>query len=141
MSLFSLTNQTSLNCVHPCSVRIGGEITSMFYSGIIEMKFKNDTHPVSDFQLKNGQGSNNKIGLHNLKVSIDDTPYSIRLRPKEEAKKLYQEMLKDCSTNPIYGIGNDSYAVLELSQILQNQLITVSMEFEMPLSMMVWLCH
>ena len=44
-------------------------------------------------------------------------------------------MLINRNTHPIYGIGNDSYAIFDLPQILQNQVITVSMEFEMPLSM------
>ena len=135
MSLFSLTNQTTSTCVHPLSVKIEGEASDLFYSGVIEMKFTNETHPISNFELKIGQGTNNKIGLHNLKVALDDVPYLIQLRPKEEAKKLFSEMLQSDNISPIYGIGNDSYAVMELPQILQNQVITVSMEFEMPLSM------
>lgn len=69
MSLFSLTNQTTSTCVHPLSVKIEGEASDLFYSGVIEMKFTNETHPISNFELKIGQVFNNKIGLHNLKVS------------------------------------------------------------------------
>ena len=47
MSLFSLTNQTTFNCVHPQSVRIEGEVSGLFYSGVIEMKFKNNTHLIN----------------------------------------------------------------------------------------------
>ena len=133
--MFSLTNQTTSACVHPLSVKIEGEASDLFYSGVIEMKFTNETHPISNFELKIGQGTNNKIGLHNLKVALDDVPYLIQLRPKEEAKKLFIDILQSDTSIPIYGTGNDSYAVMELPQILQNQEITVSMEFEMPLSM------
>ena len=135
MSLFSLTNQTTSTCVHPLSVKIEGEASDLFFSGLIEMIFTNETHLMSNFELKIGQGSNNKIGLHNLKIALDDVPYLIQLRPKKEAKKLFKKMLQSDEISPIYGIGNDSYAVMELPQILQNQVITVSMEFEMPLSM------
>lgn len=135
MSLFSLTDQINFNCVHPRSVRIDGEVTGLFYSGTIEMKFVNDEYPISDFQLKIGQGSNNKIGFHNLKVFLDDTPYLIKFRRNGRTLIFSNEKLESDNNSPTHGIGDDNYNVLDLPQILQNQLITVSTDFAIPLSM------
>ena len=132
MSLFSCTS-TNNSIIHPNKVNIEGEVIGSFYSGKVEMIYKNDTEILEKYTLLIGQSSASNICLHDFKILLDNNSLSLKIMEKEEAKRQF-EKLKDDNQPTAFGIGTDSYSSLEIPYVLPNQTVTISAEFELPVS-------
>ena len=133
MSLFSAQSAINLEIIDPSQVEIEGEINGSFYTGRIEMKFHNQKSELDDFTLLIGKNENSKICLHDFKVKIDENPFILQIMEVNEAKKIFEQKVSD-NEQAVFGIGDDSYASIGIPNILPNQLVTISVNFELPVT-------
>lgn len=113
MSLFSVTNRRAF-IIHPNKVNIEGDVVGSYLSGRVEMFFKNETPKLEKYHVLIGQSSSSNICLHDFKVMLDSNPLSIKIMEKDEAKRIFIKSEEE-NKNVVFGIGNDSYAYLEIS--------------------------
>lgn len=133
MSLFSIYSEKKHSYIDPEKVSIEGEVNGLFYSGSIEARFKNTEENLDKYKFLIGNDSNNEIGFHNLKVKIDENDYTIQTRSLKEAKSSYKQM-EENNEQAILGKGDEYYSVIYITNILQNQTLTISVDFELPVT-------
>lgn len=133
MSLFSARSDLSSQIIDPSQVKIEGEINGSFFSGQIEMKFLNQTSDVDDFKLLIGKNENSKICLHDFQVKIDKNLFIIKLMEVNEAKEIFEQKVSN-NEQAVFGVGDDSYASIDIPNILPDQIVTISVNFELPVT-------
>ena len=131
MSLFSAQSEINLRIIDPSQVEIEGEINGSFFAGRIEMKFINQNLKLDNFKLLIGKKENSKICLHDFQVKIDENPFVLKLREVNEAKEIFAQKVRN-NEPAVFGVGDVSYASIDIPNILPNQLVTISANFELP---------
>lgn len=120
--------------IHPIKACIEGEIAGPFYSGRIEMKFLNDLQIMDQYQVLIGESLQNKMCLHDFNVKLDENPFSIQIVGKTEGFERFIEKALTQNEPAIFGIGKYSYATLDIRHVLPNQELTLSANFELPIT-------
>ena len=133
MSLFSLYSEQKKSYVDPQSVNIEGEVNGLFYSGSIEASFKNTDQSLDKYKFEIGNDLNDQVGFHNIKVEIDGNEYKIKIQEIKEARSGFKEMEKN-GEQAIFGKGTEYFSVLNITNVLQNQTIKISVDFELPVT-------
>ena len=133
MSLFSFYSEQKKSYVDPQKVNIRGEVNGIFYSGSIEASFKNTDENLDKYKFEIGNDLNSQFGFHNIKVEIDENEYMIQMQEIKEASKDFKEMEKN-NEQAIFGKGDECYSVLYITNVLQNQTIKITVEFEIPVT-------
>ncbi|KAK8838500.1 von Willebrand factor A domain-containing protein 5A [Tritrichomonas musculus] len=133
MSLFSARSEIDLRIIDPSQVEIEGEINGSFFAGRIEMKFFNQNSKLDNFKLLIGKNENSKICLHDFQVKIDENPFVLKLMEVNEAKEIFEQKVSN-NEQAIFGVGDDSYASIDIPNILSKQLVTISVNFELPVT-------
>ena len=134
MSLFSVFSKEKKFLIHPRKVIIEGEIAGSFYSGRIEMKFFNDLQTIDQYHVLIGKSSANKICLHDFNIKLDENPFSIQIVGKKEGFEIYLDKIYTQNEEAVFGIGADSHATLDIRYVLPNQELTLSANFELPIT-------
>lgn len=117
----------------PKTTRIDGEFNGSYYSGRVEMTYINETQILEDYQINIGKNSGGNICLHDYNIKIDNNPFIINIMKKEEAKQIFENKIAQ-DGNAVYGEGGDSYSSIQIPNILPNQVLTISAEFELPVT-------
>ena len=133
MSLFSAQSDLSSQIIDPSQVKIEGEINGSFFSGKIEMKFLNQTSELDDFKLLIGKNENSNICLHDFQAKIDENPFIIKIMEVNEAKEIFEQKVSN-NEQAVFGVGDDSYASIDIPNILPDQIVTISVNFELPVT-------
>ena len=133
MSLFSTKSNFAEKIIDPKKVNIEGEIAGNFFAGRIEMIFLNDYCSLDDFTILIGKNTNSRICLHDFQVKVDENPFLLQIIEIKEAQKNFREKIKE-GEKAVFGIGDDSYATIAIPNILRNQMVTISVNFELPVT-------
>lgn len=134
MSLFSFYSEQKKSYVDPQSVNIEGEVNGLFYSGSIEASFKNTDHELDKYIFEIGNDVNDQIGFHDLNIEIDGSKYKIKMQELKEARSSFNKM-DEIGEQAVFGKGDDNYSKIYITNVLQNQTVTVSLKFELPASL------
>lgn len=133
MSLFSaIINHTLVN-INPKTTNIEGDVVGSYFTGRIEMSFLNETQKLQDFDLVIGKSTNSNVCLHDFNIKINNNPFIINVMKKVEARELFEQKIQD-NGQAVFGEGGDSYAEIKIPNILPSQALTVSAEFELPVT-------
>ena len=133
MSLFSIYSEKKNSYVNPQRVSIEGEVNGLFYSGSIEATFKNEDEELDKYKFLIGNDNNNQIGYHNIKVKIDENDYTIKMQALKEAESSHKQM-EENGEQSVFGKGDEYYSILHISNVRQNQSLTISIDFELPVT-------
>ena len=133
MSLFSIKSEQKRSFIDPQSINIEGEINGIFFTGTIEASFQNTDSPIDKFNVMFGNELNDEIGFHNIKVLIDGSTYLIKTQELKEAKSTFEKG-ESQGEQVIFGQGNEFYSTLYISNVLQNQVVSFSIDFELPIN-------
>ena len=133
MSLFSIISEKNKTFINPQRVSIEGDVNGIFYSGHIDAVFENSESSIERLKVLIGNELNNKIGFHDLKLKIDDNPYRILTQQIQESETTFKQMEAQ-GEQVIFGFGNEFYSTLYISNVLKMQKITLSVDFELPVS-------
>lgn len=130
MALFSA--KVDYRIENPKTTKIDGEVNGSYFSGRIEMTYLNETKDLKKYTISIGENSSN-ICLHDFNIKIDKNPFIIKIMEKEEARKIFKNKIRD-NEQAVFGEGSDSYTTIEIPNVLPNQVLTISAEFEIPVS-------
>ena len=137
MSLFSIISEKNKTFINPQRVSIEGDVNGIFYSGHIDAIFENSDSSIDRLKVLIGNELNNKIGFHDLKLKIDDNPYRILTQQIQESETTFKQMEAQ-GEQVIFGFGNEFYSTLFISNVLKNQKITLSVDFELPVNIVIF---
>ena len=119
--------------IDPQSINIDGEINGIFFTGTIEASFENTDSQIDKFNVIFGNELNEQIGFHNIKVLIDGNTYLIKTQQLKEAKSTFEKG-ETQGEQVIFGQGDESYSTFYISNVLQNQVVSFSIDFELPIN-------
>ncbi|KAK8838593.1 von Willebrand factor A domain-containing protein 5A [Tritrichomonas musculus] len=134
MSLFAVFNEKGKTLIHPKKVSIEGELTGSFYSGRIEMKYRNEKEKMQQYHILIGKSSASKICLHDFNIKLDENPFTIKILEKNEGRQIFIDKAYNQYQQAVFGIGTDTSAELNLPYVLPNQELTLSANFELPVT-------
>lgn len=133
MSLFSIISEKNKAFIDPLKVNIEGDINGIVFSGHIDAIFENSNTTIEKLKVLIGNELNNKIGFHDVKLKIDDNQYKILMQQIKESETTFKKMESE-GEQVIFGFGNEFYSTLYISNVLQKQKVTLSVDFELPIS-------
>lgn len=132
MSLFSAYSTLKQKLIKPLCAEIDGEILGTFFSGMIKMSFINRDIPIDNYNIFIEKNENNRICLHDFQIKIDENPFILHIIEVNETKEILNEeaTYEKVSYEKCY----DSYSSIKIPNILINQIVSVSVKFELPVT-------
>lgn len=129
--LFSAVSQIQNQIIHPKKVDITCRYSSSFCHGKITMQFKNSQISIDKFKILIGKNSGNSICLHGFQIKIDNNLIIPKMIKNIQSKNAFENKIKR-NGKEVFGIGDDSYSSFIIKDILKNQIVTISVNFELP---------